>query len=665
MTNPCDFDEYIHQHKKVADDFENKIQQFLTTQDYFQRSDSSGFVRIIPVVVHVIHNGGTENISDAQIISQIQVLNEDYRKIPFTNGDGNGVDTEVQFCLANISPNGRCTNGIVRVQSTLTTHQTTQGEQMMALSHWDPTRYLNIYVVKIINGGGILGYASFPGGPPEGDGIVMAHTAFGTLGTAIAPNNLGRTTTHESGHWFGLYHTFNNGCGTDTCTDGDYVCDTPPVASPNFGCPVINSCSNDFPDINDQIENYLDYTNDACKSMFTDGQRSRMHATLMTERFNIWQYSNIWSTGCDSGYTPLPCPAVADFTSNGQTICVGNTVSFINRSLNNCTSYQWYFPGGTPSSSTLVNPTVMYNTLGTYNVELVATNINGTDSVTFVNYISVVTPQVGQPLPFTEGFETPVFPPNGITIDNPDAGITWEKDTVAVQYGGNGSAKINNLINTNYGQADALILPTLDLTSSTTPYLSFRWAYAKSDPSYSDELSVQISTDCGVNFTQIFYRTGASMITGPTQATPYIPDSNTIWKLANINLTAYATSDHAIIKVINVTDGGNALYVDNINIDEVSVGVAEIIDPEGNINVYPNPSMGNVTIEFNLLESSNVLLNVYDCVGRDVTSQKWMFSQKGLNKIIIDGSSFQGDGIYYVQLKFENTILRRKIIITR
>jgi len=655
-TDPCGFDRYIRQQQKVAVAFEKEIRNFLSSQENSSQRDAlSGNVKIIPVVVHVIHNNGTENISDAQIQSQIQILNEDYRKIPFTNGFGNGVDTEIEFCLAKLSPNGKCTNGIVRVQSTLTNLQSVQDAQMKALSHWDPTRYLNIYVVKTISGG-VLGYASFPGGPPNEDGLVCVHNKFGNTGTASAA--LGRTASHESGHWFGLYHTFSNGCGTDICTDGDYVCDTPPVANPNFNCPIINSCNNDFPDVNDQIENYMDYTNDACKNMFTAGQKARAQATLSSARTNIWQFTNVWSTGCDSSYVSPQCSAVADFTSNGQTICVGNSVLFTNRSLNNPTLYQWYFPGGTPSTSSSVNQIVSYSAIGTYNVSLAATNINGTDSITFVNYITVINPPVGQALSFTEGFEITVFPPNGIMIDNPDAGITWERDTAAVQYAGLGSVKINNLINTNYGQADALVFPNLDLTSfAGTPYISFRWAYAKSDPNYSDELAVQISTDCGVNFTQIFYRTGTAMTTGPTQTTPYIPDSNTVWKLCNVSLSSYASSDHAIIKILNVTDGGNNLYIDNINIGASAVVGIEENNLENNfISVYPNPASISITLlsDFSLRNAELKIMNVFG----KLLIQK-IFSSMNKTDIDISGLS---NGLYIMQLNSNHKFFSYKFI---
>ncbi len=617
---------------------------------------NSSHLKIIPVVVHVIHNAGVENISNTQIQSQIDVLNEDFGKMPLTPGDGNGVDTEVRFCLAKITPDGKCTDGIVRVRSTLTTHQTYQRSQLAGLSAWDATRYLNIYIVKNISGGSTLGYASFPGGPVNEDGVVMAYNYFGRTGS-IAGGTSGRTASHEVGHWLGLYHTFNGGCGVDTCLDGDYVCDTPPAANPNFGCPVINSCANDIPNVPDQIQNYMDYSNDGCKNMFTNGQKNRMQATLNTFRNAIWQAANITATGCDSGFVSPPCSAVADFTSNGQNICVGNAVQFVNRTLNNPTSYLWYFPGGTPSSSTAQNPTVVYSALGSYNVSLVATNSNGTDSVTFSNYITVSNPVPGIALPYNEGFEASAFPPNGIVIDNSDAGVTWERDSMAVQFAGLGSAKINNLINTNYGQADAMILPTFDLSTFTNPYISFRWAYAKSDPNYSDELIVLISTDCEVNYTQIFYRTGSTMTTGPTQTTPYIPDSNTVWKLCNVSLGSYATCDHAILKIVNVTDGGNNLYIDNINLGASAVGIFENTPDARSVVVYPNPANEQVvlTIDHNAF-AKDAELHLYDLMGNSVYEEKMSSAQQ-----VLDLRNYPA-GIYFITIRTQNSVLTKKLI---
>lgn len=661
-VEPCYFDKYQRQNQLKVNEAEKIIKEEISKSKLYQKAMTSP-VKVIPVVVHIIHNGGTENISDAQIQSQIDVLNEDFRKITGTNGDGNGVDTEIEFCLAKKTPNGECTNGIVRIQSTLSNHQTYQRSMLKQLTYWDNTRYLNMYVVKSINGSsGILGYSSFPGGPPDEDGIVVRHNYFGRIGTAAA--SIGRTTTHEIGHWFGLYHTFNGGCGIDTCADGDYVCDTPPAANPNFGCPTINSCSIDFPDVNDQIQNYLDYSDDNCKDMFTMGQKTRMHATLNTIRALIWNDTNLVFTGCDSGFVSAPCNVVADFTANSQTICINNQILFTNKTLNGATSYQWYFPGGTPSISTSTNPTITYNALGTYSVKLVAYGGLGADSVEFTNYITVTTPPVGQSLPYFEGFESFTFPSNGINIDNPDGGITWERDTVAVMYSGVAAAKINNLINTNYGQSDALLLPSFDFTTYTvTPYLFFKWAYAKSDPSYSDELIVLVSKDCGVNWTQVFYRTGTNLVTGPTQTTPYIPDATTVWKTANISLSTYSTYSNVRIKIVNVTDGGNNLYIDHINLGSNITGIEESETNISQFEVFPNPSNGLINIQYYLRQSEDLSIKIIDMLGKTVYENSYKNKMSGSNKDFINTEL--SSGVYNISIQAKSGMINKKLIIKK
>lgn len=659
-SEPCYFDQYQRQNKASIQNAEQIISNAIREQNSASRTAHS--VKVIPVVVHVIHNGGVENISDAQIQSQIEVLNEDFRKITGTNGDGNGVDTEIEFCLAKIDPSGHCTNGIVRVQSTLTNHLTYQRSLLKQLSYWDNTRYLNMYVVKSINGGsGIAGYASFPGGPPDEDGIVLRYNYFGRTGTIAAGSN-GRTTTHEISHWFGLYHTFNNGCGTDTCTDGDYICDTPPAANPNYGCPTVNSCSNDFPDVNDQIANYCDYSDDACKNMFTAGQKTRMDATLNTFRTLIWDAANITATGCDSNFVTNPsCPPKANFVALVTTICTGGNIVFNSNTLNSPASLTWNFPGGTPTSSTAANPSVIYNTVGTYDVTLIVSNLNGTDTLFMSNYITVNTPIAGSPNPWGDNFENENFPTNGLTVDNPDGGITWERTTDAAREGV-ASARIQNLINTNYGQSDALIIPRLDFTAFPTPIkMSFRWAYARSDANYSDEMIVLVSSDCGNTWTQKYYRTGNGLVTGPTQTTLFIPDS-TQWKLASIDLSTYATSDHVDIKIVNVTDGGNALYIDSLKVGDFDFNTlpSSINEVEKNSNwlLFPNP-VGN-TLTVSSLGNKNQSISAIQ-VFNPLAEQILLVEDVHQSSYLLNTSKLD-NGVYFIRIKSGGSYYQQKFI---
>lgn len=637
QVDPCWFDQYQRRNLSQIQAAEEVISgQLGKRNDQDKTADS---VKIIPVVVHVIHNGGTENISASQIQSQIDVLNEDFRKKAGTNGFGNGVDTRIEFCLAKKNPEGHCTDGIVRVQSTLTNHLTYQRSQLKLLSFWDNKRYLNMYVVKTINGNsGIAGYSSFPGGPDAEDGIVVRYNYFGRTGSVASGSN-GRTTTHEIGHWFGLYHTFQDGCGIDTCTDGDKVCDTPPVASPNYGCPTnVNSCSNDVPNLPDQVANYSDYSDDACKHMFTAGQRARMHTTLSVFRSLIWSPNNLVAVGCDSGFVPPPtCLPKAGVTALKRDICVTGSVVFSSISLNGITGVSWFFPGGTPATSTSANPTVVYNTTGSYAVRLKVQNAVGSDSLEIADYVQVSEPVAGMPTTWGHNFENPDFPNNGLLVDNPDTTITWERTTDAAKEGV-ASVRIQNLINTNYGQSDALVFPRIDFTALPSPIrLGFKWAYARSDANYSDEMIVLVSKDCGSSWTQKFYRTGTSLATGPTQTTLFIPTTGQ-WKTANIDLTSYAANNHVDIKIVNVTDGGNALYIDSLKLGDFDFGTLTAVQPEMKtkpfFRVYPNPAGQEIWVE-SRTETSNSGFNlkVLNTLGQTVLEAKGQTETK--NKLFL------------------------------
>ena len=238
----------------------------------------------IQVVVHVLHRTAAENISDAQIKSQIATLNKDYRA---KNSDKSKVpgpwkslvaDAMVEFELAKKDPKGKSTTGITRTETTITSFPSDDSMKKKStggVAPWNPTKYLNMWVCSL--GGGLLGYAQFPGGPKSTDGVVMLNTAFGSKGTAKSPFNLGRTTTHEVGHYLNLRHIWGD---TPDCSGGDSVNDTPNAATPNYDKPKFPhvSCCNG--PMGDMFMNYMDYVDDDSMFMFTPGQVARMHATL-------------------------------------------------------------------------------------------------------------------------------------------------------------------------------------------------------------------------------------------------------------------------------------------------------------------------------------------------------------------------------------------------
>ena len=236
----------------------------------------------IPVVVHIIQNtGGAGNISDAQVANQIQILNEDFLALPGSLGEP-GTDCQIQFYLADRDPQGNPTNGITR--STNNTWFNDGGSYWNTLA-WDTSRYLNIYTNSA---SGALGYVpSLPQGGIVGsnsDRVVVLWSSFGLNGPIGPPYNKGRTTTHEVGHYLGLYHTFQGGCApASSCsTNGDRVCDTNPDGQPHFGCPNTASCGS-----TDPVHNYMEYTDDLCMWEFTPHQANRMRCVLTNYRSDL------------------------------------------------------------------------------------------------------------------------------------------------------------------------------------------------------------------------------------------------------------------------------------------------------------------------------------------------------------------------------------------
>lgn len=269
----------------------------------------------IPVVVHVVWNNNNENISDAQIQSQIDVLNEDFRRM---NSDADNTwaqatDSEIEFCLASTDPNGNPTNGITRTFTNNFSFSSSGNPVKFNASGgkdaWPANHYMNFWVCDL--SGGLLGYAQFPGGNPATDGIVCDYLYVGTIGTATPPFNLGRTATHEVGHWLNLRHIWGDGgCGVD-----DFVSDTPRAGNPNFtglpcNFPGPNSCNTGENDDPDMFQNYMDYSDDACMNLFTEGQRSRMRTLFEPGGF---RESLLSSMVCDN-----TGPTCDDGTQNGD-----------------------------------------------------------------------------------------------------------------------------------------------------------------------------------------------------------------------------------------------------------------------------------------------------------------------------------------------------------
>lgn len=280
------------------DKVESQVQSFVARR---KASGAKGMPStvVVPVVFHVLHNTPSENISEAQILSQLDILNEDFRRLNEDQDDTwpQAADTQIEFCLAVRDPDGNPTEGIVRTATGVTMfgpNDAMKYSSQGGSDAWPASDYLNFWICDL--GPGLLGYAQFPGGAPESDGVVCNYRALGNVGTATFPFNLGRTATHEVGHYLGLYHTWGDG----GCEVDDLVSDTPNDDGPNYGCDVGSpSC---LSGTDAMVQNFMDYSDDACMNLFTAGQATRMNALFAPDgaRFSLSSSLGCTPVGAES-----------------------------------------------------------------------------------------------------------------------------------------------------------------------------------------------------------------------------------------------------------------------------------------------------------------------------------------------------------------------------
>lgn len=631
-----------------------------------QLSDTT--IRIIPIVFHVIHNDGDENISKEQIKDQVRILNEDYRRLNADTVNTNSIfksiaaDSKIEFRLASVDPAGNCTDGIVRLRSYLTENAK---DEVKALSWWDNTKYLNVWVVKSIDpmgsSGTVLGYAYYPDIAmliPEIDGIIIRSDYVGSIGTAKAGGDPGRTLTHEVGHYLGLPHTFDDGCSNS----GDGISDTPPAKDPNYGCPTgVNSCSTDNPNLIDQIENYMDYSNGSCMNMFSQGQKAVFDNTFLAYRNNLISSSNLLATGVADGMMASNCAPQADFMPDKDMVCLGEKINFTDLSWNGSpTSWEWTFQGGNPSTSTDSSPTVQYDTAGLYTVSLKVSNNSGSDTYVRNSLIRISSTSAKYQYPYQDGFETSSQFNSDWTVYDADGVYTFGLKS-NVGYTGSSCLKMSNFGNTA-GQVDEIIGPSLDVSALTTPKINFGVSYAQKNNDLSDALKVYVSEDCGETWNLRYSKSGSSLATvSSTKNSSFTPSSQADWRQETISIPSSLASSHLLFKFTFTSDGGNNLYIDDINLTTTSA-LYELDGKDLIINVYPTPVVDLSQLELKFNGEAMVKVALYDIVGKkikDVGSGKYReqcFYE--INRELISTA-----GIYYLMIEVNGLNYAHKIAV--
>lgn len=564
----------------------------------------------IPVVVHVLYKSATANISDAQIQSQIQVMNEDFKKL---NADAintpsifTASDPNIQFCLASVDPSGNATNGITRTATSVTSFSTNDAMKYAAQGGkdaWPASQYLNIWVCTLSNS--ILGYAQFPGGAAATDGVVIDYRYFGTTGTATAPFNLGRTVTHEVGHWLNLRHIWGDAnCGSDL------VDDTPTHNTANYGCPTyphLSTCSGSPVEM---TMNYMDYTDDGCMYMFTNGQAVRMQALFAAGGARA---SLLTSNGCGIP-APIVCGSVEGLAVSG---IAQTTANLSWTALAGATSYVLNYKPTAGTTWTTVNVTtntyaltgLTPGTAYTYTVAAVCAQGTGTATSATFNTNSVVTTC------------TDIYEANNSS--SKAKAIAKNVDITAL---------INNATDKDYYSFS---------TTSSDKNIKIELKNLPADYDvklYKGTTLVATSANVGTVNETIIYNTTT---TGSYKV--YVYGYNGAFNATQCYTLRAGTSS------VNFREMEEA-SVENQMDDSNKLSIQQ---------VFPNPTENKIQVHFSNGQEELIQVELYDLMGKMIFTHQWM-SNSGTNGMSIDLSDVAA-GHYVLALRTNNAVDTRLI----
>ena len=696
QNNYCSSDEM--QRQAFANDpaYKQQYQNFRAfakkyTEETFKPNEK-GVVYQVPIVFHVIHNYGNENLSDAAIYNTLESMNDHWRKRladssqiepPFNQIHD---DMEVEFVLATKDPNGDCSTGITRHVSELTY---SAGDNVKALTKakldWPCDQYLNVWIVSSI-ASGAGGYSYFPGVSCSIDGIVVLRNQLSAL-------------PHEAGHWLALPHPWggtNDNNIPQNCNDDDGISDTPNTqGQSSCGNLLRTTCSgaNENPDpepflaidnsilwpassgqIHDNVQNVMDYAFCGPEN-FTQGQKAVARAALESStggRNNLHTASNLQITGAD-GSSCSPAPIV-DFDLEYEYICTEDFDNIIKNNTHNSDniSYSWTVEDAVISSTSAEEPSVNWSEPGFYDVSVVATSAGGSSNLTKTDVAKVVSSV--EVRPFFESFASANFPVN----DPNDFSKNWFLDVIGSASGntftrttdasteGNSSLKLN--IKNSPG-THRILSPMIDMSQASCNELTFDLAYNKRSGGSVDRFKVRVSTSCGrtwsaantmLELTANQMQTGTASISGE-----FIPATDE-WNSYTIDMSKFAGKDIIVMFEVE-TANGNTLYLDNISFgcNEVpfTANPDNIEEKFTNLVLFPNPSSGDVNIRLNTSEINNTI-TITDVTGKLISHKAFNVVNSTVNTTIseLTGKSLD-KGVYFVNIKNVSQSKTEKLII--
>jgi len=663
---------------------ENNTQNFVATDN--DASRAAGVQYTIPVVVHVLYNTSTQNISDAQVLSQIAVMNADFRKL---NADaslipsafaGVAADAQIEFCLAQRTPAGLATTGIIHKSTTTTSFIDDDKAKKSAQGGddaWDATKYLNLWVCNL--GGGLLGYAQFPGGAAATDGVVINYTAFGKNGSAVSPYNLGRTVTHEVGHWLNLRHIWGDAnCGSDLVTD------TPTQQTSNFGCPSYPhvTCSNGS--AGDMFMNYMDYTDDACMYMFSTGQKSRMMALFGTGGSRVGLST---SNGCTppataSCGTPASQSA-ASITASGATISWAAVSGATSYSLEYKASANstWSSVSSTSTSSALSGLSaatsydyrVSANCSGTLGATTSATSFTTTGGTTGTTNTVIIG---------TGTATTGTAPYGTYYMDHRVQYIITKAELTAAGY-----TSVNSYIKSlafNVSSTSGQVMNNLTIKVGHTTSASFGSTSFKALTNQVTVYNGNYTAVAGLNthdFTTRFNYNGTSnlIIDMCWDNSSYTSDNNVYYTTTASYMTVYKRQDVAAGNVCSTTTGTRSYSRANMKLTFTNSASGRlsaddetvVLNETPTFELYPNPTSSQINLNYTVVnDNSPVKIEVFNMMGSLIGSYSQGTQSAGTYTFTADmkeNYNFQNlsNGIYICNLNIDGTIQSKRFVLNK
>lgn len=670
--------------------FERKQASFQETYEVARRQRAEGQKRIqaivtIPVVIHIVMDN-PNLITNDQIQSQLDVLNADYAgenldaaNVPAAFASVFG-KSQIRFCLARRTPDGQLTNGVVRKSSSTASSTSTSDPVKNSITGgsdaWDVSKYLNIWVSRMQNDND-LGYTFMPGlGISDRDvGVVVAYHAFGTTGSAEAPYNKGRTATHEIGHYLNLWHIWGANDCVESCSDSDFVDDTPNQNTCTTNVPAFpktDACSNSAPGI--MFMNFMDYVVDKEMYMFTRGQAERMEIALSTldERKSL-----LTSNGC------VP-PVLYNNDVQINTVNTDNAVIYCNGSIQPSVSItnvghqaltsvrlNVSVNGGAPittqinlSLATLQTTTITSSVVnvppGQHTVTVYTTLPNGvadqhTNNDTLSSFLSVLS-AVNSPA--TQGFENNL---NGWGVTNSSDLLDYNPErTLTAAKSGNASVKFGSYVYQLYGRTATLVSPRVALPNhADSVKVAFWRAAAQLNSNNSDTLEILYSVDCGQSFVSAYKKAGANLNTyGVVKNTNYIPlDSQWVADTVDLTLPVAGKYSELIVAFRSINGYGNNIYLDDINI--YAVQVPDALKEKG-LTISPNPTSDIINIRHFPNATGLQGVAVYSGTGQLVYKEEFN-GGTGPNHIAVNLWN-QASGMYIVRLVYTDRVVTRKFL---